>query len=328
MKKKIGEIYNKPIVVGNKNEVTKNEIHVGELVASGESGSGESGSKELERNDINFFDYDGTLLYAYTWEEAKNLTELPPLPTHENLEVREWNYTLEDIKAQGTETTIGKADIGACCYNENGEQVMTNGTYIIERGITSIDYETLNPDSCALMAKVMSIPATINYVSTSALNYFIIEHLRMPINIEYEFYYGKAFHPRVIRSFWVNGCDLNTNIIDGILGLNITHIPHTFSTFQQDDSRFRDSFITYVPETIHTMEPFRSSEDIKVFVFDKHKFVPTLTSFSNFSAVGAIFIVPDALYDEWISSTNWSLVFNGGGAWAIKKLSEYSYLIK
>ena len=31
MKKKIGEIYNKPIVVGNKNEVTKNEIHVGEL---------------------------------------------------------------------------------------------------------------------------------------------------------------------------------------------------------------------------------------------------------------------------------------------------------
>lgn len=31
MKKKIGEIYNKPIVVGNKNEINKNEIHVDEL---------------------------------------------------------------------------------------------------------------------------------------------------------------------------------------------------------------------------------------------------------------------------------------------------------
>lgn len=39
MKKKIGEIYNKPIVVGNKNEITKNEIHIDEL--SGGNASGE-----------------------------------------------------------------------------------------------------------------------------------------------------------------------------------------------------------------------------------------------------------------------------------------------
>ena len=31
MKKKIGEIYDKPIVIGNKNEVTKNEVHVDQL---------------------------------------------------------------------------------------------------------------------------------------------------------------------------------------------------------------------------------------------------------------------------------------------------------
>lgn len=60
----------------------------------------DGGDEGLKRNDVNFFDYDGTLLYAYTWEEAKALTELPPLPVHDGLEVREWNYTLEDIKAQ------------------------------------------------------------------------------------------------------------------------------------------------------------------------------------------------------------------------------------
>ena len=31
MKSKIGELYNKPIVIGNKNEVTDNEIHISEI---------------------------------------------------------------------------------------------------------------------------------------------------------------------------------------------------------------------------------------------------------------------------------------------------------
>ena len=70
--------------------------------SSGGGNSGDnSGDDGLKRNDVNFFDYDGTLLYAYTYEEACALTELPPLPIHDGLEVREWNYTLEDIKAQG-----------------------------------------------------------------------------------------------------------------------------------------------------------------------------------------------------------------------------------
>lgn len=35
MKKKIGELYDKPIVIGNKNEVEKHEIHIDELNAGG-----------------------------------------------------------------------------------------------------------------------------------------------------------------------------------------------------------------------------------------------------------------------------------------------------
>lgn len=170
-------------------------------------GTGSNSEDEgLKRNDVNFFDYDGTLLYAYTWEEAKALTELPALPVHDDLEVREWNYTLEDIKAQGVScivdengtvagyvgdvvingvsykaysldgtlnmiyiltqepqvgdslpgarynsesdeytlfnevsrvleifNTTGKADVGACVYDSNGDQVRVLGVYIFER---------------------------------------------------------------------------------------------------------------------------------------------------------------------------------------------------
>lgn len=77
----------------------------------------------IQRSDVNFFDYDGTLLYAYTWEEAKELTELPELPRHSDLDVREWNYTLEDIKAQGVEAFFNQAG----SYMFSGE-VAVNGT--------------------------------------------------------------------------------------------------------------------------------------------------------------------------------------------------------
>lgn len=72
----------------------------------GGSGGGSTDDKELKRNDVNFFDYDGTLLYAYTWEKALELTELPEGPKHEGLVFQEWNYSLEDIWEQGSDYII------------------------------------------------------------------------------------------------------------------------------------------------------------------------------------------------------------------------------
>ncbi len=68
--------------------------------------------------DVNFRDYDGTLLYSYTWSEAKALTALPALPTRDGMTYEEWNYTLADLKEQcdNENTNYGKAEIGACCH--------------------------------------------------------------------------------------------------------------------------------------------------------------------------------------------------------------------
>lgn len=52
----------------------------------------------VKEKDVNFYDYDGTLLYSYTFAEANNLEELPELPTHEGLTAQEWNWSLEKIK--------------------------------------------------------------------------------------------------------------------------------------------------------------------------------------------------------------------------------------
>lgn len=64
-------------------------------------------AKPLQSKGVDFIDYDGTLLYSYTVEEAQALTELPKLPTQQGLICQGWNWSLEDIKAQGTELIVG-----------------------------------------------------------------------------------------------------------------------------------------------------------------------------------------------------------------------------
>ena len=56
---------------------------------------------------VNFRDYDGTILYSYTVEEAAALTELPPLPEHSGLVCQGWNWTLDGIKAMGRAVEVG-----------------------------------------------------------------------------------------------------------------------------------------------------------------------------------------------------------------------------
>lgn len=71
----------------------------------------------VEEKDVNFYDYDGTLLYSYTLAEAQALTELPkaPTPKRDFLEFQEWNWTLEDLKEYGL-----AQDVAALYVTEDG----------------------------------------------------------------------------------------------------------------------------------------------------------------------------------------------------------------
>lgn len=69
-----------------------------------------------EETDINFWDYDGTLLYSWTLAELATKTELPPLPSHDGLVCQGWNWTLQDIKDAGREL-----DIGALYITDDGK---------------------------------------------------------------------------------------------------------------------------------------------------------------------------------------------------------------
>lgn len=83
---------------------------------SREIASIQSGVEPKEMKDVNFYDYDGTILYSYSWDEALQLTEMPPLPSHDGLICQGWNYTYEEMLAQD-----GLADIGAMYITDDGK---------------------------------------------------------------------------------------------------------------------------------------------------------------------------------------------------------------
>lgn len=69
--------------------------------------TGGTPSEPPMESDINFYDYDGTLLYAWTLDELAGKTALPDLPTRTGLVCQGWNWTLENIKANGTPVNVG-----------------------------------------------------------------------------------------------------------------------------------------------------------------------------------------------------------------------------
>ena len=72
-----------------------------------QSGGGGGSAPSAIWNDVTFIDYDGSVLYSYSLEEAQELTELPALPEHDGLVCQGWNWTLEAIKALNRPVTVG-----------------------------------------------------------------------------------------------------------------------------------------------------------------------------------------------------------------------------
>jgi hypothetical protein len=73
----------------------------------------------MTEGDVNFYDYDGTLLYAYTKEEFAGLTEMPAIPEKEGFTSQGWNWDLSEAKAYVSE--YGKLDVGATYITDDGK---------------------------------------------------------------------------------------------------------------------------------------------------------------------------------------------------------------
>ncbi len=78
-----------------------------------------SGSSAVPKKDVNFYDYDGTVVASYTAAEFAELTEMPANPSHEGLTAQGWNWSLADAKTYVA--TYSKLNIGQMYITSDGK---------------------------------------------------------------------------------------------------------------------------------------------------------------------------------------------------------------
>ena len=108
----------------------------------------------IEKKDVSFYDYDGTLLHSYTVKEANMLTALPPTLAHEGLVFDGWNWSLEDINKLTRPMDIGAmyhtldGDTHIYIHLEEGHQDITfsicvNGNIVLDWGDGHLEQSSL-----------------------------------------------------------------------------------------------------------------------------------------------------------------------------------------
>ena len=68
------------------------------------------GGGSTTRKDVNFYDYDGTIVNSYTATEFANLSAMPDNPSHDGLTAQGWNWSLSDAKSYVA--SYGELDVG------------------------------------------------------------------------------------------------------------------------------------------------------------------------------------------------------------------------
>lgn len=107
-------------------------------------GGGTTG--QAGESDVNFYDYDGSLVYSYKKSDFLALTALPENPTHTGLTSRGWNWSLSDAKDYVTD--YGILDIGQM--------------YRTTSGLTEIDV-TVNSYLSTGLAVTLNMDGTKNW---------------------------------------------------------------------------------------------------------------------------------------------------------------------
>ena len=78
-----------------------------------------TGGSAGAKNDVTFYDYDGTIVTSYSKDEFANLSALPANPSHEGLTAQGWNWSLADAKSYVNK--YGKLDIGQMYVTDDGK---------------------------------------------------------------------------------------------------------------------------------------------------------------------------------------------------------------
>lgn len=77
------------------------------------------GGNSVEEKDVNFYDYDGTLVASYSKDDFLDLNSFPENPTHDGLTSQGWNWEFADAKDYVTK--YGMLELGQNYITNDGK---------------------------------------------------------------------------------------------------------------------------------------------------------------------------------------------------------------
>ena len=144
-----------------------------------------TGGGSVEKKDVNFYDWEGTLLFGYSVEEVQAMTSLPAPDTspnyqtvdHDLLTFQEWNWNFANIKTWVQNHSNQSLGVGAIYTTTDGRNHnhwnnprLTNdkSIYMQKRGVTSISSTAFQ--GCYSLTAI-NIPDGVTSISASAFQH-------------------------------------------------------------------------------------------------------------------------------------------------------------
>ena len=295
--------------------VTAHDKSGAAIIGTADFGGGGGGGSipSATKKDVNFYDYDGTILYSYTVAEAAALTELPALPSHEGLICQGWNWTLDGIKAMGRAVNVGAmyiTDDGKTRVYIRLEDGRTSPMLgCCPNGTVTVDWGDGTTPDVLTGTSTSTVKWTPRHEYAAPGDYVIL----LTVDGSMGFYgnNGSNQYSGILR--YASGADGRNyayqNAVQRIeIGDSVTSIGT--SAFY---SCYSLASIT-IPNSVTRIgaNAFYYSYGVRYYDFTHHTAVPTLSNTNAFTGIAADceIRVPAALADEWKAATNWATYAN------------------
>ena len=220
-----------------------------------------SGGGPVSRKQVNFIDYDGTILYSYTKAEITAMTsesDLPANPSHTGLTAQGWNWTLTQIKAQLTAVPDGEVWVGQMYITANGKTEidvrMPSGRLspiltIAVNGTVSIDWgDNTTPDTVTGSSLTTSLGPSHTYASAGDYT------ISISVTSGSFAFYGTSAQQLLRKNTTIKENNVYSNCVRAIrIGSGITKIgQYTLSSLSSLSSITIPSAVTSMGNTLFT----------------------------------------------------------------------------
>ena len=188
------------------------------------------GGGGASKKQINFIDYDGTIVQSYTSAEWANVSALPDNPSHTGLVAQGWNWTKARIDAQLTAFPDGDIWVGQMYITESGDTeidvrfsdsarlspiltICVNGTVTVDWG------DNTTPDT--VTGTSLSTRQAVSHTYASAGNYSIVIHV---VSGSFQFY-GSTSYQLLRKNTTQNENRIYANCVESVrFGNGVTSI--------------------------------------------------------------------------------------------------------